>query len=67
MDMTYGDSETVLRRLDPDADLPKLVRLRAEIEAYDQLGTDTSAAVLRGQFEWPDHDPAQDRLAIPSC
>ena len=45
----------------PVEDLPKLLRLRTEIEEFDQHGTDTSEANLKRQFAWPNHDPSQER------
>ncbi len=61
--MIHSD-ETILRKLNPEADLPGLVQLRVELEAHDRLGADTSEAALRVQFDWPDHDPSQDRMVI---
>ena len=58
------DSNLLVRSLNPETDIPGLVQLRAEIEAVDKLGTDTSEAALRVQFDWPGHDPRQDRWVI---
>jgi GNAT superfamily N-acetyltransferase len=57
---------SVLRQFNPDTDILNLVQLRVEIEANDQLGTNTSEASLRAQFDWPNHDPGQDRWVIES-
>ena len=53
-----------LRNLNPAADVPKLLQLRAEVEAVDQHGHDLSEAHLRRQFAWPNHDPSQDRWIL---
>ena len=58
------NSNLLLRRLNPESDIPGLLQLRAEIEAVDWLGTNTSEAALRSQFNWPGHDPSQDRWVI---
>ena len=55
---------TTLRNFDPAADFTNLVQLRATVEAADQHGNDTSPERLRSQFDWPGHDPAQDRWVI---
>ncbi|MEM7530691.1 MAG: GNAT family N-acetyltransferase [Chloroflexota bacterium] len=55
-----------LRRFNPDEDIPRLVQLRVELEAHDQLGNSTTEEGLRAQFNWPDHDPAQDRYVLES-
>lgn len=57
-------SHHLLRPLNSDTDIPSLVQLRTEIEAVDQLGTNTSEAALRIQFNWPGHDPRNDRWVI---
>ncbi len=62
--MATHNPEFHIRSLNPDQDIPLLVQLRTEIEAADQSGANTSEAGLRAQFEWPGHDPRQDRWVI---
>jgi ribosomal protein S18 acetylase RimI-like enzyme len=50
-----------IRSFDPEKDIPGLVTLRTEIEAVDQVGTNTSEAAVRAQMKWRGHDPARDR------
>lgn len=50
-----------IRLFDPEADIPGLVALRAEIEAVDRVGTNTSEAAVLAQMKWLGHDPAKDR------
>lgn len=57
-------SEKIIRNLNLDIDVPRLLQLRTEIEAVDQQGTDTSEARLRQQFAWPNHNPSQDRWVV---
>jgi hypothetical protein len=45
--MVMKNAETILRKLNPDEDFAGLVQLRAELEAHDRLGTNTSEAALR--------------------
>ena len=49
--MATHNPELHIRALNPEQDVPLLVQLRAEIEAADQSGANTSEAGLRAQFE----------------
>jgi GNAT superfamily N-acetyltransferase len=55
-----------IRPFDPGQDIPGLVALRAEIEAVDKVGTNTSEAAVRAQMKWMGHDPAKDRWVAES-
>lgn len=48
------------RHLEPDADLSRLAKLQAEVEAADQDGRDVSPTRLREQMAIPGHDAVQD-------
>ena len=54
----------VIRPLDVEADVPRLVRLFDEIEAADQAGNFTSEAMMRARLQQPGHDPARDRWVV---
>jgi GNAT superfamily N-acetyltransferase len=51
----------LIRTFNPEEDIPRLVTLRTDIEAVDQVGTNTSEAAVRAQMKWLGHDPRQDR------
>jgi ribosomal protein S18 acetylase RimI-like enzyme len=60
------EAPVLVRPFAPDADLPLLVRLRAEAESIDQSGEDVGEEALCAQLAWPGHDPARDRwVAVP--
>lgn len=57
----------VIRPFAPEDDLPRLVRVMAEVEAADHDGEDVSEETLRGHLTLPGHDPARDRwVAVAS-
>jgi mycothiol synthase len=58
------EDQLVIRLFRQDEDLPRLIRLRVEIEASDQAGNDTSEAAARATLNWPGHDPTQDRWVV---
>lgn len=62
--MSTLSPELRLRSLSSEQDFSALLRLLVEIEEADQAGTNTSEAGLRSQFNWPDHDPRQDRWVV---
>ena len=64
MSGNFIDAQPVIRSFRPSEDLPRLIRLRVEIEASDQAGNDTSEAAARAALNWPGHDPTQDRWVI---
>ncbi len=64
--MSMLTPELRLRTFHPEQDFSALLQLRTEIEAIDQAGVNTSEAGLRSQFNWPGHDPSQDRWVIES-
>jgi len=53
-----------IRAFKPEEDIPSLVNLRAEIEAVDQVGTNTSEAAVQAQMKWRGHDPSRDRWVV---
>lgn len=65
--MSTHKPELRLRTFHPEQDFSALVQLRTEIEAIDQIGTNTSDSVLRDQFSWPGHVPSQHRWVIEAC
>ncbi len=54
----------VIRPVDLEADVPRLVRLFDEVEAADQAGNFTSEAMVRARLQQPGHDPARDRWVV---
>ena len=54
----------VIRPVDVEADVPRLVRLFEEVEAADQTGNFTSEATVRSRLQQPGHDPAHDRWVV---
>ena len=55
-----------IRPFNPQLDIPGLVSLKTEIEAIDQVGTNTSEAAVQAQMKWLGHDPAKDRWVAVS-
>jgi len=55
-----------IRLFNPERDIPGLVILRTEIEAVDQVGTNTSEAAVQAQMKWLGHDPVKDRWVAES-
>jgi mycothiol synthase len=53
--------QLITRLFRQDEDLPRLIHLRAEIEAAEKAGNDISEAAARATLNWPGHDPTQDR------
>ena len=47
-----------------EGDVAGFVRLRAEIEAFDQAGNDISQAAAISTLNWPGHDPERDRWVV---
>jgi GNAT superfamily N-acetyltransferase len=66
--MNQPDSQLKLcvRLFNPEFDIPSLVTLRTEIEAVDQVGTNTSEAAVQSQMKWLGHDPSKDRWVAVS-
>jgi mycothiol synthase len=62
--MRVSGASFVIRPFHQKTDFPALLKLRAEIEAVDQNGTDTSEAALAAQMKWRGHDPDHDRWVI---
>jgi mycothiol synthase len=55
-------SQVIYRPFISEQDIPRLLRLRAAVEAEDQEGADNREETLRTQLALPGHDPAHDRL-----
>lgn len=64
--MPTGPTPAIIRPFAPDADLPRLVRLMAAVEALDQSGEDVGEERLRDLMGAPGHDPALDRWVAVS-
>lgn len=58
-----GDKH-VIRLFNRDRDIPGLVQLRLDVEAYDHAGNDTSESALIETLDWPGHDPQKDRWVL---
>lgn len=55
------DTQFTIRSFDPEADLPRLLRLSAAVEVGAPERTDDPEKYLRAQLALPGHDPARDR------
>ena len=53
-----------IRSFSPDQDIPRILSLRAAVEAVDQQGIEISEQVLRLQLNLPGHDPLHDRWVV---
>jgi mycothiol synthase len=60
-DLSPSEAAYVVRSFAPEADLPRLARLMAAVEAADHDGEDWSEETLRGQLTLPGHAPQRDR------
>ncbi|MEW6403068.1 MAG: GNAT family N-acetyltransferase [Chloroflexota bacterium] len=58
------EDQYVVRLYSRERDLPGLVQLRAEIEAFDQAGNDVSEAAVLASLNWIGHDPEHDRWIV---
>ncbi|HEX9067248.1 MAG TPA: GNAT family N-acetyltransferase, partial [Ktedonobacterales bacterium] len=52
------------RAFAPDADIPRLLVLLAEVEAADHVGDETNEEELHRMITWPGHDPARDHVVV---
>jgi ribosomal protein S18 acetylase RimI-like enzyme len=69
-DPTVGsplENPPIIRLFKVEEDLPRFIRLRREIEAIDQAGTDTSETALRAELAWRGHDPEKDRWVVETA
>jgi ribosomal protein S18 acetylase RimI-like enzyme len=66
MDQPNSQTQFFVRLFNPEFDIPGLVTLRTEIEAVDQVGTNTSEAAVKAQMKWLGHDPLKDRWVAVS-
>ena len=64
MESSPAENQYAIRLFRRDRDLPRLVQLRIEIEAFDQAGNDVSEAAAIETLNWPGHNPEQDRWII---
>jgi hypothetical protein len=65
--MSTSKPELQFLTFNPEQDFSALLQLLAEIELADQAGSNTSEAGLRAQFDWPGHDPRQDRWVVEAA
>lgn len=63
-EMTIAERTWSVRAFQLTTDIPRMLQLRIDIEAADQLGDDTGEGSLRAQFDWLGHDPEQDRWVV---
>jgi len=54
----------VIRRLDPQRDVPRTVRLQREIEAAAGVEQEASEEQLRADLQWPGYDITQDGWVV---
>jgi mycothiol synthase len=57
-------NQLTIRSFSPDQDIPRILSLRAAVEAIDQDGIEVSETALRSQLNLPGHDPSRDRWVI---
>jgi mycothiol synthase len=61
---TINSDQLAIRSFSPDQDNPRILSLRAAVEAVDQEGIEISEVTLRAQLNLPGHDPLNDRWVI---
>jgi mycothiol synthase len=54
----------IVRGLEFEEDLSRLIRLVQEVEATDQTGEDVSAEAIQSFLNVPGHDPLKDRWIV---
>jgi hypothetical protein len=60
------EEQFAIRLFRREGDVAGFVRLRAEIEAFDQAGNDTSEAAAISTLNWPGHDPMIVAVETPA-
>jgi GNAT superfamily N-acetyltransferase len=59
-----NEDQKGIRLFKRDKDIPGLVQLRIDIEAFDHAGTDLTESAVIETLNWLGHDPEKDRWVI---